>query len=78
METKFACEHSEAVGGSFQQCDSDVKDKTQSRLPYRFLQASQALLHLWLKYIANSGDYTEKSCFVTENLFCHLVFLCFF
>ena len=27
------CEHSEAVGGAFQQCDSDMKDKPRSRWP---------------------------------------------
>jgi len=33
-----------------------------------YKRGMQALVHHWQKHTANGGDYTEKQCFVAENL----------
>ena len=47
------------------------EDGGSEALPWCILlqvQHTGPLIHLWEKHTANGGDYTEKQCFVAENL----------
>ena len=56
METS-GCEHSEVVGGVFQQWQQQV---TSTGADFE-KHSMQALVHCWQKWTANSSDYAEMS-----------------
>ena len=69
-----AHEHSEVVGGVFQQ-----------RRQYQRVNATgvelyecnmQALVQGWQKYVASGGDYSEKWCFVAGKFLYQVMLLC--
>ena len=60
------CEHSEAVGGAFQQWQQ--WHWITSTDTHFYEQGMQVLVHCWWKCIANGSDYVEKQGFVAENL----------
>ena len=70
------CEHTEVVGGVFQQwwhwrwVTSTKGDFSKCTV--------QALFHCWQKCIANGSDHVEKSYFVSENLLYQIVLLWLF
>ena len=65
------CEHSEAVGGAFQQQWQWVTSTGADIYKHGML----ALVHSWQKCIANGGAYVEKECFVAENFLYQMVLL---
>ena len=68
------CEHSEAVGGAFQQWwQWEWVTSTGADL---YSHGMQALVHCWQKRITHSGGNVEKQCFVAENLLHRTVLLC--
>ena len=59
-------EHSEAVGGAFQQLQQQQWVTSTGADFYK--HGMQALACLWQEYIVNGGDYVEEQCFIAENL----------
>ena len=78
------CEHSEAVGGAFQQRQQWHKRQAMFQTTHAgFYRCDmQAIVHLRQKRMAKSGGYVEKQCFVAENLlkwcYCALCSCCNF
>ena len=65
------CEHSEVVGGAFQQWQQWVAPTCA----VFYEHSIQALAHSCKKCIAYHGDYVEKQCFVAKNLLYHILLL---
>ena len=70
-------EHSEAVGGTFQQwCHHSSCERVGHLHCCRFFEhGMQPLVHHWWKCIANAGDYVEEECFVADNFLYQIVLL---
>ena len=73
MDTKQWCEHSEVVGGVFQQWWQWVTS-TGADFDERSMQAH---VYFWHKCRANGSYYTEKQCFIAEIFFYQTVLLYF-
>ena len=58
------CEHSEVMGGAFQQWWQWI---TSAGADF-YKRGTQPLVYRWQKCIANGDDCVEKQCFVAENL----------
>ena len=67
------CEHSEEVGGVFQQWWQWQWVEFTGADCYK--HGMQTLANHWWKCRANGGVYIENQCFVAENLLCHIVLL---
>ena len=65
---------SEAVSGVH--FSSGNSDSGSPPLVQIFECSMQALVHCWWKCTTNGSNYTEKRCFVSENLLYPIVFLC--
>ena len=70
------CEHSEVVGGVFQQWWVAVTVVVISVGADFYEYGIQSPVHCWGRCIASGGDYVKKYCFAMGNLLYQTVLLC--